>query len=731
MKKKSTVSKLKDQISKISQLLDVDDQSVAGNGHAHIDPQSGEPTNQGTEQASYFSEQSPVEDEPVFFESIPESGEGDFYADPPGADFEVVDASDEGEHPFETPVSETDADEGPVIQPEDYEEFDDVDAGAIISGKGLDVRDRVVNQLLKKGLIDKDQLFKSWEEWKRVRQDGYRVSLWRVLTLDPDLDRELIYEEAARVYAFKPADISKNDALTFLSRVADSFDDKFLDQMIQHFVIPIGQDYDQRTGELRWVFTTHDPTRPEVHKLLKDLHIKRFEIRFSPESFVAALVTEGLLSKNEYLERLNEDPLVYDLGTSYEEPELIDEDQLEAEINRSSLINLFEATLVEAVNRGASDIHIFPNAQSKLEIHFRVDGELILWHREDRIHPEAMLAVVKDNSMNVDRFEKDTAQDGFIQRKVADTVIRYRVSVLPIASHTAGINAESIVIRVLDDRKVLTDISKVGMHTKNLERFNHAIRQPYGMIILTGPTGSGKSTTLVAALHQVITPKVNVLTIEDPVEYLIKGVRQVKLSHNLDMQGALRALLRHDPDIVMVGEMRDRITAELAIKLANTGHVTFSTLHTNDAPSAVSRLYKMGIEPFLIAYAINMVVAQRLMRKLCPHCKVEKNDHNPDLMRYLGFTEEEAARTLFSAPKKNKCQECGGNGYKGRRAITETLDFSDAVRSIILKAREVIDEDAIRVQAIEEGMMTLKDVARDVVLSGESSVEEMVRVTGI
>ncbi|MCH7727860.1 MAG: Flp pilus assembly complex ATPase component TadA, partial [Planctomycetes bacterium] len=314
-------------------------------------------------------------------------------------------------------------------------------------------------------------------------------------------------------------------------------------------------------------------------------------------------VGERLNSVNVMLANLSviepvDETMAFDLGTSYEEKsEGIDESALEAEISRSKLINLLEASLIEAVRQGASDIHIFPNPQRQIEIYFRLDGRLKKWHSEDNIQPEAFIAVVKDNSSNVDRFERDAAQDGFIQRTIDDSLIRYRVSILPIASANQELRAESIVIRVLDDRKVLTDISKLGMLENALERFEQAINQPHGMVILTGPTGSGKSTTLVAALHQVVTPEVNILTVEDPVEYIIRGVRQIKLNHKLDLENALRAILRHDPDIVMVGEMRDSETAELAIKLANTGHLTFSTLHTNDAPAAVSRLYKMGIEP--------------------------------------------------------------------------------------------------------------------------------------
>jgi type IV pilus assembly protein PilB len=286
------------------------------------------------------------------------------------------------------------------------------------------------------------------------------------------------------------------------------------------------------------------------------------------------------------------------------------------------------------------------------------------------------------------------------------------------------------VIRVLDDRKVLTDLRKLGMLEVALDRFDRAIRQPHGMVILTGPTGSGKSTTLVAALHQVVTPEVNVLTVEDPVEYIIKGVRQIKLSHKLNLDSAMRSILRHDPDIVMVGEMRDRATAELAIKLANTGHLTFSTLHTNDAPSAVSRLFKMGVEPFLIAYAINLVVAQRLLRNLCPECKKIDPEPDPVLLKSIGFTPDELeTTTFFEASHSRSCRTCHGTGYKGRRAMCETLYFSREIRHMIVESGESIDEDAIREQGRAEGMLTLLDSAREIVKMGETSVEELIRVT--
>ena len=298
-------------------------------------------------------------------------------------------------------------------------------------------------------------------------------------------------------------------------------------------------------------------------------------------------------------------------------------------------MNLVEGALVEAVRQGASDIHIIAKEGNRTEFWFRLDGNLKLWHVQEKTMPEAVAAVVKDRSKNVDRFEREMSQDGFIQRLIDDTMIRFRVSIMPIVGVEFRHKFESIVIRVLDDRKVITDLNKLGLQGPAKDFFYKAIAKPQGIVILTGPTGCGKSTTLVAALHQVIDPTVNVLTVEDPVEYIIRGARQLKIGPKMNFDQAIRGILRHDPDIVLVGEMRDKTTAEIAIKLANTGHLTFSTLHTNDAPSAVSRLYKMGIEPFLIAYAINIIVAQRLIRTLCTACKrpIPKNELDTGRLR--------------------------------------------------------------------------------------------------
>jgi len=286
---------------------------------------------------------------------------------------------------------------------------------------------------------------------------------------------------------------------------------------------------------------------------------------------------------------------------------------------------------------------------------------------------------------------------------------------------------ESVVIRILDDRKVIKDLDKLGLAGYAKKAFEKAINEPQGMVILTGPTGSGKSTTLVAALYQVISPEVNVLTVEDPVEYVIEGARQLKIGFKMNFEQAIRSILRHDPDIVLVGEMRDRETAETAIKLANTGHLTFSTLHTNDAPSAVSRLYKMGIEPFLIAYAINLIVAQRLIRRLCNNCKKKVVNFDEEVMSAAGLNIAEWRNyTIYQAVG---CDQCNHTGYKGRIAIHEALYFTKEIRHIIVRAGEEIDEEKIREQARKDGTLTLREAGFEKVKMGLTSIEEVLANT--
>ncbi|QXD14488.1 GspE/PulE family protein [Rhodocaloribacter litoris] len=586
------------------------------------------------------------------------------------------------------------------------------------------LEDRVVIKLLYEELIRIEQVEQAWYRWKAGRANN-RTPLWRFLLEVSDLDRETIFAQAAAVYDFKPLELTKVEILAFLQTHAKQFTDAQWARMAELRLLPAGIDYTARNGQRPLIFATHDPTNPAVHRFLESLNLRGYELRYASETLVSAL----LAGRTRYTASLERHELALDYSQAPDDEHRIDEETLEAEINRSALIHLFETVLVEAVRQGASDIHIVPNSRRHIEILFRIDGVLHQWHVEERVHPEAFIAVVKDNAVGVDRFVRDRAQDGFIQRQVDGALIRFRVSVLPVVNARLDLRSESIVIRVLDDRKVIQDLSLLGLDEPACATLEWAIRQPYGMVILTGPTGSGKSTTLNALLNQVATPDRNVLSVEDPVEYVLPKVRQIKLSHNLTLDEALRAILRHDPDIVMVGEMRDRATAELAIKLANTGHLTFSTLHTNDAPSAVSRLYKMGVEPFLIAYAIHLVVAQRLLRILCPECKVPDEHPDPVLLERLGFTPEEIAATTFFKPgEKPQCSTCFGAGYRGRQAIAELLPVSEAIRHLIITAGEAIDEGAIRRQALKEGMITQQEAARKLIQAGKTSVEEVLRV---
>jgi len=304
--------------------------------------------------------------------------------------------------------------------------------------------------------------------------------------------------------------------------------------------------------------------------------------------------------------------------------------------------------------------------------------------------------------------------------------VRFRVSIIPVIGRELRVKLESIVIRVLRDPEAAITVDNIGFEPEALRRFRAAIEKPHGIVVLTGPTGSGKSTTLLAALRAVMDPSLNILTVEDPVEYFIDGARQVKLNMKLGFEEALRAILRHDPDIVMVGEIRDKITADLAVKLANTGHLTFTTLHTNDAPGAIARLYKMGVEPFLLAYSMNIIVAQRLLRKLCDRCKAVDTDISPVTFRKIGLPDAGTAATTFYKPVG--CIHCL-RGYRGRTAVHEVLSITPAIRRIIMESDHTINEEGIRDTALREGMTTLRDSALALLRNGVTSIEEVAATT--
>ena len=590
----------------------------------------------------------------------------------------------------------------------------------------IDITDKIGYTLLKKGIIDFETLEKSLKMKDSEENKKNRKNLGQILVSEFGADHDAVFREVANLYAFREiylTDEKIDDARTaFIKKLVDGLPEQQRDMMVQSKMLPFK--YDERQADKLTIIAA-DPTDRNLPIVARSFNVKKYEICYVRLKDLQGLMEKVAPAQNEFLKLLQQDEAIsVDDGTSSDEA--VDEQALEAEINKSALVNLFEGCIVEAVRRGVSDIHVLPSEGNKTYFMFRVDGNLQVWHCQENTMPEAIMAVVKDRTKNVDRFEREMSQDGFIQRVIDGHQLRFRVSIMPIVTTEFKNKFESCVIRVLDDRKVITDLEKLGLQGPARGFFYKAISKPQGIIILTGPTGSGKSTTLIAALYQVIDPTVNVLTIEEPVEYIIKGARQLKIGPKMGFEQAIRGILRHDPDIVLVGEMRDKITAETAIKLANTGHLVFSTLHTNDAPSAVARLYKMGIEPFLIAYAINIVVAQRLIRTLCKICKQPLDDHEKNDLLKFGFSEDEMKSHTFY--KADGCDKCNG-GYKGRAAIHEALYFTKQIRTIILNAGEKVDENAIREQAAKDGMWTLRRSGMERMMEGTTTLEEIVATT--
>ena len=584
----------------------------------------------------------------------------------------------------------------------------------------VNTRRHIGDILVNRDIISEDQLNEALAILREEPEKSNR-RLGQILYQDLGIDRHEVMSEIASIYAFEEefADQESigDENIKEIKSHIDELPSEIVDELVHQKAVPI------RHSQNTLTIAAADPSDPTLSNIVSKLNFKQHHIVYCRYELVEQILTQVYEQKNEFLDLLEE--IEYEEPDLEEETDEIDEEEIDAEINQSMLNSLVEGFLVEGVRKGVSDIHIVPCGPASTDIRFRIDGKLQLWHQQNNVKPEAISAVVKDKTRNVDRFERDASQDGFIQRQVDGHNIRYRVSIMPMVGAQFDRKFESIVIRILDDREVITDLNVLGLQTKAKEDFVKAIEKPSGIVIVTGPTGSGKSTTLVAALYYVITPEVNVLTVEEPVEYLIDGARQLKISNNMTFDLAMRGILRHDPDIVLVGEIRDLKTAEIAIKLANTGHLTFSTLHTNDAPSAISRLYKMGVETFLIANAVNLIMAQRLIRTLCKNCKEEYRPHI-ESAKGIGFTEEEYEETTFY--KAVGCDKCT-NGYKGRTAIMEALYFDKEIRKMILESGNEIDEVAIKEYAMSQGMLSLRGSGRERIKNGFTTIEEIAAIT--
>ena len=392
--------------------------------------------------------------------------------------------------------------------------------------------------------------------------------------------------------------------------------------------------------------------------------------------------------------------------------------ELERASEDAPVVRLVNMILLNAIKKGASDIHIEPY-EKKFRVRYRIDGVL----HEEMAPPLKLKNAISSRlkiMSQLDIAERRLPQDGRIKLKLGKgREMDFRVSVLPT------LWGEKIVMRLLDKGNLQLDMAKLGFDPKPLDDFLWAIHQPWGMVLVTGPTGSGKTTTLYSALSDLNKPEHNISTAEDPVEYNLHGINQVQMHDEigLNFASALRAFLRQDPDILMVGEIRDFETAEIAIKAALTGHMVLSTLHTNDAPATVSRLLNMGVEPFLITASLNLILAQRLARKICADCKQEI-PRDEKILREVGMTEEQIAECKLM--KGAGCKTCNGSGYKGRVALYEVMRLNDTLREMVLQGASTAE---LKIGAIKSGMISLRMSGNLKILAGITTPEEVMRVT--
>jgi type IV pilus assembly protein PilB len=422
----------------------------------------------------------------------------------------------------------------------------------------------------------------------------------------------------------------------------------------------------------------------------------------------------------DQIAQTDRDSVELDLEASSEEEEL-SLDQLQRSSEEAPIIKLVNLILSDSLKKGASDIHVEPYERD-FRVRFRIDGILYNMMNPPLRLRDAMTSRIKIMA-KMDISEKRLPQDGRIKIRTKfegkRKEIDYRVSTLPT------LFGEKIVLRILDRDMLPLDMTKLGFEEISLKKIQEAILKPYGMVLVTGPTGSGKTSTLYAALNRLNTPETNIMTAEDPVEYNFRGINQVQIKEQIGLTfaAALRSFLRQDPNIILVGEIRDFETTEIAIKAALTGHLVLSSVHTNDAPSTISRLLNMGIEPFLVATSVHLICAQRLIRKTCSDCKIEVKTPLQALVS-AGFPQEEARH--IQTFKGEGCKTCNGTGYKGRIGMYEVMEIGEAIQELILMGASARE---IRHKAVEEGMLTLRQSGLEKIKAGATTLDEVLRET--
>ncbi len=566
---------------------------------------------------------------------------------------------------------------------------------------------RLGDLLLKAQLITQDQLNKALEEQRSL---GGRLG--EVLMRLGYVSEEDIIECLSHQFGVPSINLRHFEIDEAVAKLVP------VDLLRKYNVIPVN-----KTGATLTVAMA-DPTNIFAMDEITFMTGYRVEPVVASEEAIRAAIDRHFGSSREIeLKKVMEDLSQVDEAALelLEESEDVDLQALEAESSEAPVVRLVNIILTDAIKRGASDVHIEPY-EKVFRVRYRIDGILNEVMTPPLRLKDAIVSRVKILS-KLDIAEKRLPQDGRIKLKVKvegkARDLDFRVSTLPT------LFGEKVVLRLLDKENLQLDLTKLGFEKSSLKRFEDAILKPYGMVLVTGPTGSGKTNTLYSALSRINTPTVNILTAEDPVEFQLPGINQVQMKEaiGLNFAAALRSFLRQDPNIVLVGEIRDFETAEIAVKAALTGHLVLSTLHTNDAPSTVSRLMNMGIEPFLVATSVNIIAAQRLVRRICSHCKEEAEAPVQALLS-VGFSEAEAPTLRLH--RGRGCDRCNGTGYKGRVGLFEVMDLTEDIRELILSGATAVE---LRRKAIEEGMITLRQSGLQKIRDGVTTIDEVVRET--
>ncbi len=555
-------------------------------------------------------------------------------------------------------------------------------------------QDDIPQKLLEAGLIDESAHLKALQQQKNVGG-----SIMANLVKIGAITEESLLEILARYYSAQPADFKNFEPDPSLVRPIPG------DVATKLLALPIG-----RNGR-RLIVAMVNPTNLFAIDDLKFITGYEIEARVATETTLKRALDRVYDSAGTMADVMK--GMEDDLAIIEDEPEA---DDGAAIADEAPIVKLVNSLIADAVRKGASDIHIEPY-EKQIRVRFRIDGVLHEMMSPPFKFKAAILSRLKIMA-ELDIAERRVPQDGRIKIKVINRTIDLRVSSLPT------IFGEKIVMRVLDKTNLNIDLEKLGFEPRSMKEFVSAIASPYGMVLVTGPTGSGKTTTLYSALSRVNTPDVNVMTAEDPVEYNLDGINQVLVNEDagLTFAAALKAFLRQDPNVIMVGEIRDIETASIAVKAALTGHLVLSTLHTNDAPSAIGRLIDMGVEPFLVASSLNLIVAQRLVRRVCAACK-RPVTLPPEVLHDLQL-DPATFGTGTSISDGAGCGECGSTGYRGRQGIYEVMPLSARLRDLIL---ERAPAGEIKRAAIEEGMLTLRRDALEKLKRGITTVEEVLK----